>query len=63
LTYERLGVEAFADLRFSVSIMDANMNAGAQTHSNSLSSTVYPRALKNRVIEIGETWIGLHGKK
>jgi len=63
LTYEWLGVEAFEDFPFSVSIMAASRNAGAQTHSNSLSSTVYPRPLKNRVIEIGETWIGLHGRK
>ena len=41
----------------------ARMNAGNHTHINSLFKTSQPRLLKNALIPIGETAIGVQGKK
>jgi hypothetical protein len=50
-----LGITASASLfLLNTQTSDANRIAGTQIHSSSLWSTVYPRSLKKRVIEIGE---------
>ena len=39
------------------------MRPGSQIQTNSLLSTDHPRELKKGFILIGETWIGVQGKK
>jgi hypothetical protein len=39
------------------------MNAGRHIHKSSFFITVYPHWLKNALIPMGETVIGVHGKK
>src|SRR5205085_7204203 len=41
----------------------ATKMAGSQIQRNSLCKTATPRAVKNGVMPIGETRIGVHGKK
>ena len=39
------------------------MKPGSQIHSNSFFKTDPPRGLKNDLILIGETWMGVQGRK
>ena len=39
------------------------MRPGSQIHSNSFFKTDHPRELKKDFILIGETWIGVQGRK
>ena len=49
--------------RRNIQINAANSNAGSQIHSSSVCRIANPCGVKKRVTAIGETRIGLHGRK